>query len=65
MMSQNRASTRDRLKADVDHQVNLNSERGVGKLLKKIDKLEEKVNKLCAEAELARKSRESGAKDVH
>lgn len=40
MMSQNRQSTKDRLAAEIDHQVNTKAELGVGILLRRLDDLE-------------------------
>jgi uncharacterized membrane protein len=43
MMSQNRQSAKDRLAAEIDHQVNTKAELGVGLLLKRLDDLEHQV----------------------
>jgi uncharacterized membrane protein len=43
MMSQNRQSSKDRLAAEIDHQVNTKAELGVGLLLKRLDDLENRV----------------------
>lgn len=46
MMSQNRQSSKDRLAADVDHQVNVKSELSIAQALKNIERLEKKVDAL-------------------
>jgi len=48
MMSQNRQSTKDRLKADLDYQVNLKSELEVAQLHRKIDHLTERFEAATA-----------------
>jgi uncharacterized membrane protein len=40
MMSQNRQSAKDRLAAEIDHQVNTKAELGIGLLMQRIDELE-------------------------
>ncbi|HEY6220271.1 MAG TPA: DUF1003 domain-containing protein [Gemmatimonadaceae bacterium] len=50
MMSQNRQSTKDRLKADLDYQVNLKSELEVAQLHRKIDHLTERFEAATARA---------------
>jgi CRP/FNR family cyclic AMP-dependent transcriptional regulator len=40
MMSQNRQSAKDRLAAEIDHQVNTKAELGIGRLMQRIDVLE-------------------------
>ena len=41
MMSQNRQASKDRIAAEIDHQVNAKAELEVGLLLKRIDDLEQ------------------------
>jgi CRP/FNR family cyclic AMP-dependent transcriptional regulator len=48
MMSQNRQSTKDRLKADLDYQVNLKSELEVAQLHRKLDHLTERFEAATA-----------------
>lgn len=48
MMSQNRQSTKDRLKADLDYQINLKSELEVAQLHRKIDHLNERFEAATA-----------------
>src|SRR5206468_2696080 len=43
MMSQNRQAVKDRLKADLDYEVNLKAELEVAQLHRKLDKLQEDV----------------------
>jgi uncharacterized membrane protein len=44
MMSQNRQSAKDRLAAEIDHQVNSKAEIGVGLLLRRLDELEQTMH---------------------
>lgn len=56
MMSQNRAQKKDRLKADLDYQINVKSELMLQQLHKKIDRLmDEDVPKLRKEVQLLKK----------
>jgi uncharacterized membrane protein len=48
MMSQNRQSTKDRLKADLDYQINLKSELEVAQLHRKLDHLTERFEAASA-----------------
>jgi CRP/FNR family transcriptional regulator, cyclic AMP receptor protein len=48
MMSQNRQSTKDRLKADLDYQINLKSELEVAQLHRKLDHLTERFEAAAA-----------------
>lgn len=50
MMSQNRQSTKDRLKADLDYQINLKSELEVAQLHRKLDHLTERFEAATARA---------------
>lgn len=43
LMSQNRASERDRIRAEYDYSVNRKSERGIQELKKQLDKIERKL----------------------
>ena len=43
MMSQNRQSAKDRLAAEIDHQVNTKAELGVASLTHRIDELEKNM----------------------
>ena len=52
MMSQNRQSKKDRLKADLDHQVNLKSELEVAQLHRKMDHLTERFELATAKGRL-------------
>tara|TARA_Y100000310_G_scaffold261183_1_gene270421 strand:- start:4166 stop:4543 length:378 start_codon:yes stop_codon:yes gene_type:complete len=42
LMSQNRQSSKDRIKAEYDYKVNLSAEKGIEEVLKKLKKLEAK-----------------------
>ncbi len=42
LMSQNRQAKKDRMKAEYDYKVNRKAERGIGKILAKVEKLEKK-----------------------
>jgi CRP/FNR family transcriptional regulator, cyclic AMP receptor protein len=44
LISQNRQSSKDRLAAEIDHQVNTKAELGVGLLLRRIDDLERSIH---------------------
>lgn len=44
LMSQNRQSQKDRIKAEYDYSVNRRSERGIEEVLKRLDRIERKVN---------------------
>lgn len=44
MMSQNRQASKDRIAAEIDHQVNAKAELEVGLLLKRIDDIEQLVD---------------------
>jgi uncharacterized membrane protein len=48
MMSQNRQATKDRLKADLDYQVNLKAELEVAQLHGKIDRIYEQMQSAFA-----------------
>ena len=50
MMSQNRQSTKDRLKADLDYEVNMKAELEVAQLHRKIDRLTESLQSYAAKA---------------
>ena len=52
MMSQNRQSMKDRLKADLDHQINLKSELEVAQLHRKMDHLTERFELATAKGRL-------------
>jgi len=43
MMSQNRQSAKDRLAAEIDHQVNTKAELEIGLLVRRIDELERNI----------------------
>ena len=43
MMSQNRQSAKDRLAAEVDHQVNMKAELEIGLLMRRMDELEKNI----------------------
>jgi CRP/FNR family cyclic AMP-dependent transcriptional regulator len=43
MMSQNRHSAKDRMAAEIDHQVNVKAELGIDKILKRLDSLESRL----------------------
>ncbi len=55
MMSQNRQNSRDRLEAEIDHEVNVRAELAIHSVLERLDSLESKLQQL-SEAQLARKS---------
>jgi uncharacterized membrane protein len=60
MMSQNRQSEKDRLRADLDYQVNLKNELSLAELLRRLDVLEsERLPKLFAD----QNERLSGSQD--
>jgi uncharacterized membrane protein len=44
MMSQNRQSAKDRLAAEIDHQVNTKAELEIGHLMQRIDVLEKNID---------------------
>jgi uncharacterized membrane protein len=44
LMSQNRASQRDRIRAEYDYQVNRKSERGIRELKKQLNRIEKKIH---------------------
>lgn len=46
MMSQNRQASKDRIAAEIDHQVNAKAELGIGLLLKQVEDLQQSVNEL-------------------
>jgi len=46
MMSQNRQDAKDRVRADLDYQVNLRSESGVTELNRKLDQIREELIEL-------------------
>jgi uncharacterized membrane protein len=50
MMSQNRQATKDRLKADLDYEVNMKAELEVAQLHRKIDRLSETLQSYAAKA---------------
>lgn len=54
MMSQNRQDAKDRIRSELDYQVNLKAELGVSELLRKVDALEEKLDELGSSAGEAR-----------
>lgn len=45
LMSQNRQSQKDRLKAEYDYKVNRKAERGIEEILKRIEIIEKKISK--------------------
>jgi uncharacterized membrane protein len=49
MMSQNRQSAKDRLAAEIDHQVNTKAELGIGLLMQRIDALESNLEEKQSE----------------
>jgi uncharacterized membrane protein len=49
MMSQNRAAAKDRLSADIDHQVNIKAEVRTGLIMTRLDDLEREMHYLHAE----------------
>jgi len=55
MMSQNRQSDKDRIAAEIDHQVNAKAELGIGLLLKQVEDLQQSVNELQESAKKAKK----------
>jgi uncharacterized membrane protein len=57
MMSQNRQASKDRLKADLDYEVNLKAELEVAQLHAKVDRIYEEM-----QAQFAKIARENGAK---
>lgn len=61
MMSQNRQAYKDRLKADLDYQVNLKAELEVAQLHNKVDKIYEAMQAHFARAEKEKKSAERAA----
>jgi uncharacterized membrane protein len=67
MMSQNRQSEKDRLRADLDYQVNLKNELSLAEVLRRLDVLEsERLPKLLAEqkTQFADSMRTSGAPPI-
>ena len=50
MMSQNRQDAKDRIRSELDYQVNLKAELGVSELLRKVETLEEKLDALTGQA---------------
>jgi CRP/FNR family cyclic AMP-dependent transcriptional regulator len=60
MMSQNRQSTKDRIKSDLDYEVNLKAELEVAHLHNKVDKIYERVMEHWAQAERDRKTKGTG-----
>ena len=50
MMSQNRQDSKDRVRSELDYQVNLKAELGVAKLLEKFDRLEQRLTGEAASA---------------
>ena len=56
MMSQNRQSTKDRIKSDLDYEVNMKAELEVAHLHNKIDKIYERIQEHWAQSEKDRKS---------
>ncbi len=56
MMSQNRQSTKDRIKSDLDYEVNTKAELEVAHLHNKIDKIYERIQEHWARAEKDKKS---------
>jgi CRP/FNR family transcriptional regulator, cyclic AMP receptor protein len=60
MMSQNRQSSKDRLKSDLDYQVNLKAELEVAHLHRKMDRVYEIIQAHWAEREQERKSENKG-----
>jgi uncharacterized membrane protein len=49
MMSQNRAADKDRLVADIDHQVNVKAEVRTGLIMARLDDIERQMHFLHAE----------------
>jgi uncharacterized membrane protein len=56
MMSQNRQSTKDRIKSDLDYEVNMKAELEVAHLHNKIDKIYERIQEHWAQADKDKKS---------
>jgi CRP/FNR family transcriptional regulator, cyclic AMP receptor protein len=56
MMSQNRQSTKDRIKSDLDYEVNMKAELEVAHLHNKIDKIYERIQEHWAQADKEKKS---------
>jgi len=50
MMSQNRQDAKDRIRGELDYQVNLKAELGVSELLQKVAAMEEKLEAVCEHA---------------
>jgi uncharacterized membrane protein len=50
MMSQNRQDTKDRLRADLDYQVNLKAEMEVSQVLERLDRMEDRLDGVLARA---------------
>jgi uncharacterized membrane protein len=50
MMSQNRQDAKDRIRSELDYQVNLKAELGVSELLRKVDAMEEKLEAVSGQA---------------
>ena len=61
MMSQNRQAQKDRMKADLDYEVNLKAELEVAQLHNKVDKVYEAVQAHFAKADKERRAQERGA----
>jgi CRP/FNR family cyclic AMP-dependent transcriptional regulator len=56
MMSQNRQATKDRIKSDLDYEVNMKAELEVAHLHNKIDKIYERIQEHWAQADKEKKS---------
>jgi uncharacterized membrane protein len=56
MMSQNRQSTKDRIKSDLDYEVNMKAELEVAHLHNKIDKIYERIQEHWAQADKEKKN---------
>ena len=65
MMSQNRQATKDRLKADLDYEINLKAELEVAQLHSKVDRIYETVQALKSTAETQRAHRDSLNSSAH
>jgi uncharacterized membrane protein len=55
MMSQNRQNSRDRLEAEIDHEVNVRAELAIHSVLERLDSLESQLRQI-SESQLANKS---------
>lgn len=60
MMSQNRQSTKDRIKSDLDYEVNMKAELEVAHLHNKIDKIYERIQEHWAQADREKRTQTKG-----